>query len=209
MIHYPKIFFFLSFLLLLGSCSLPKECVPTQKEHTSVIKPVIHLTDNTPVLYQANFEVLKYHFSGLIAFRKIGENDEIRIAFLSEVGLKLMEFSYLKNQIENTYCSPAITKKSIPKFIGSFLELLIHTPECKSTCFYADGEKSNYFCKAKSEKVFVEVDDGERTKMELQKFGNKGVISSYTGLTELPGDITVQMKYRTTIVLKKVANAFK
>jgi hypothetical protein len=209
MSHYPNIFLFLSFFIVLESCIGPKECRTYEEASDSFIQPVIHLTDNSPVLYQAKFEVLKYHFSGLIAYRKVVESKEIRIALLSEMGLKLMEFSYANNQISNTYCSPAITKKSIPKFIGSFLELLIHSPECRSACFYSDGKKSHYFCRAKSEKVFVETDNDGRTEMELRKPGNKGVKSSYFDSPELPDQISVQMKYRTTIILKKVANAFK
>jgi hypothetical protein len=87
--------------------------------------------------------------------------------------------------------------------------MLIHLPECKSTCYYTEGNKSNYFCRAKSEKIIVKTDDGGRIEMELQKSGKKGVKSTYQDSTELPEEITVQMKYRITIILKKVANAFK
>jgi hypothetical protein len=207
--YYLKIFFFLSFLILTGSCRTPKGCASIQEDYTSLVHPVIHLTDSTPVLYQASFEILKYQFSGLIAFRQQGESNEIRVALLSEVGLKLMEFSYTNHQIINTYCTPAITKKSIPKFIGSFLESLIHTPKCKSVCIYRDGSKSSYFCRAKSEKIFIKTNEDGRTEMELRKTGKKGVKSSYLNSPELPDQISVQMKYRTTIILKKVANAFK
>lgn len=209
MIRYPKIFFFHSLLFVLISCGGPQDCITIQVNTSTDIQPVIHLTDNSPVLYRANFEVLKYHFSGLIAFRKVSEYNEIRIALLSEVGLKLMEFSYSQFQIKNTYCSPAIQKKSIPKFIGGLLEMLIHTPECMSTCLYTRGNKSNYFCRAKSGNIFIETNSDGRLTMELHTSKKKGVKSLYTGSTELPDEITVKMKYRTTIILKKVTNAFK
>ena len=209
MIHYPKIFSFLSILFVLLSCSKPKECSTMPYDTSSVIQPVIHLVDNTPVLYHASFEVLKYHFSGLIAFRKIGENGEIRIALLSEVGLKLMEFKYINHQISNTYCASAITKKSIPRFIGSFLEMLIFKPECKRTCLYREGDKSNYFCRTGSKKVYINTNNKGRLTMECYTSKKKGVISLYTESSELPDEITVAMKYKTSIVLKKVSNAFK
>lgn len=193
----------------MASCSAPKDCNIIQDDNSTVIQPVIHLIDYSPVLYQANFEVLKYHFSGLIAFRKVNDSDEIRIVLLSEVGLKLMEFSYTNRQIRNTYCSPAITKKTIPKFVGSFLETLVHTPECKSTCFFKEGNKSNYFCRAKSENVFVETYNEKRSIMKLRLSRKKGVSSSYIRSSELPEEIAVKMKYRTNINLKRVSDAFK
>ena len=145
MIRFQKIFLFLSCVFFLASCSGPKKCISIQDDNSFTVQPVIHLIDNTPVLYRVNFEVLKYEFSGLIAFRRLNDDDEIRIAMLSDVGLKLMEFSYANHQIQNTYCSPAITKQSIPRFIGSLLKVLVKQPDCKSTCFYREGNKSNYF----------------------------------------------------------------
>ncbi len=206
---YLKIFSVLSFLVLAGSCSGPNKCVGFHEDFAAVVQPVIQLPGNSPVLYQASFEVLKYKFSGLIAFRKISKEEEIRVAMLSEVGLKLMEFSYSNQQITTTYCSPVITKKSVPKFIGSFLDMLIHEPQCKSICFYAEGGKSNYFCKAKSEKLFIETGEKGLTSMQLYKSRKKSVKSSYIKSTNVPDEITVQMKYRTTIHLIKIDNAFK
>lgn len=207
--HFRKIFFALSFFILLGSCRAPKECSRYAGDFNALIQPVIYLTNDSPVLYQASFEVLRYNFSGLIAFRKSVQRDEIRVALISEVGLKFMEFSYYDRQIRNTFCSPAISKKSVPKFIGSFLELLIHQPDCKSVCLYAEGEKSNYFCNAGSKKVFIETVAGDRTAMVLHGAGRKGAKASYIASPEIPDDIAVQMKYRTTITLRKVSNAFK
>lgn len=209
MIRFLKIFLLLSSVFFLPSCSGPKECIPIKDESSFSVKPVVHLIDNTPVLYRANFEVLKYEFSGLIAFRKLNDDDEIRIAMLSEVGLKLMEFSYANHQIQNTYCSPAITKKSIPRFVGSFLQLLVKQPDCKSTCFFTEGNKSNYFCRTRSERVLIETSASSRTIMEFKNSGRKGVKSTYISSVEIPDEITVKMKYRTTIILKKVKNAFK
>lgn len=204
-----KTFFFLSLVLSFIACRGPKECVGFQEYDTAVIHPVIHLNNESPVLYQAGFEVLKYKFSGLIAFRNINSDKEIRVVLLSEVGLKLMEFNYADQEITNTYCSPVITKKSIPKFIGSFLEMLIQEPQCKSICFFEEGKKSNYFCKARSEMLLIETGDRGRTSMQMRKSRKKSVHSMYIDSNSLPDEITVQMKYRTTILLKKVANAFK
>jgi hypothetical protein len=207
--HFLITSFILSVLLILGSCIVPKECLKIQDENLPVIHPVIHLDDNSPVLYQADFEVFNYHFSGLIAFRKIDDSDEIRIAFLSEMGLKLLEFSFSGKQLKNTYCSPVVQKKSILKFMGRFTEILIHEPECKSTCFYTEGDKSNYFCRARHEKVFIETSKNVRTEMHLKQTGKKGTSAVYAASGELPDEITVKMKYSTTINLKRVINAFK
>ena len=207
--RFLKISLFTSVVLSLGACTGPRECVGFQEEIPAAIQPVIHLTDDSPVLYQAGFEVLKYKFSGLIAFRRISRDEEIRIALLSEVGLKLMEFSYADQEMKNTYCSPVITKKSIPKFIGSFLEMLIQDPQCKSVCICAEDEECNYFCKTGSEKVLIKTGDSGRTNMQLHKSRNKNVWSIYITSAIIPDEIGVRMKFRTTILLKKITNAFK
>lgn len=203
------IFLLINLLTVLGSCAGPRECSRAGEENSIEIHPIIFLRQDSPVLYKANFEIYKYSFSGLIAFRKVSGGDEVRIAFLSEVGLKLMEFSYQNNTIRNTFCSPAIKRKSVPRFMSSMLELILHNPDCKSVCFYTEADKSNYFCKASGEKVIVVSDSHYRKQMDIKTGWKKQVNSVYNESDELPDQITIRMKYKSTIVFKHVVNAFR
>ena len=207
--QFLKILSIFELFLVMVSCTVPKECTSIHEEYIPEVQPVLHLTNNSPVLYQADFEVFKYHFSGLIAFRNDMDNHEIRIVFLTEVGLKLMEFSFTGNKMVNTFCSPVITKKSIPKFTGDFLSQLIEKPECRSICFYREGEKNKYFSRKGSKKIFLTAENGNRNEMEIRVRGEKGVKSYYPESDEIPDIIVVKMRYSTTIMLKRVSNAFK
>ena len=127
---FRKISLFLSIVICLTGCKTPYKCTVNSDNEDFKFAPVIHLVSNEAVLYSSEIEVLKYQFSGLIAFRLMPDTDELRIVFLSETGLKLMEFNYKNDRIINTYCAPFADRKQVKKFIGKFLYLLISNPLC-------------------------------------------------------------------------------
>ncbi|MBN1599204.1 MAG: hypothetical protein JW894_12995 [Bacteroidales bacterium] len=202
-----KIFSVLSFLLT-AACNTPKSCIPVVEVPGKICQPVIALNSDIPVLYQAGFDIYKYSFSGLIAFRNMPDEEETRIVFLSEVGIKIMEFSCKRNEIINTYCIEPLQKKAALKFTRQLLSLLINTPECKSVCQPAASDKNDYFCKLKRGYQIVEIKNGYRSYVLLHEGRNKIASGEYEQ-NSTPIAITVNMKLKTRIQLKKVENAFK
>ncbi len=205
---FRNIFLFLSILICLSGCNTQYKCA-IQTNEDYVYTPIIHLVDNSPVLYSSEFDIMKYKFSGLIAFRQMPETDEIRIVFLSETGLKLMEYKYFNDEISNAYCIPVADKKPVKKFIGKFLLLLIEKPNCIDICLETTDEKSIYFCKNHGIKLKAEIRNNQKIKACITKKNNR-VCGTYTDAEELPENIVVSMSHKKIrINLTRVDNAFK
>jgi hypothetical protein len=170
-------------------------------------KPVIYLVTDAPVLYSSEFEIMNYRFSGLIAFRKMNDG-EIRSVFLSETGLRIMEFGFKNGEIQNTYCVSFLNKKRIIKFVQKFIILLLEKPECEKFCIEDAGNKSISFCKHMKKRIYVEELKHKRINACFSR-GNSKACGTYADSAELPDKIRIRMGYRTRISLKKVTNAFK
>jgi hypothetical protein len=172
-------------------------------------QPLIELKINTPVLYSADFEVLKYHFSGLIAFRSMIDSNEIRIVFLSEVGIKVIEFKYTNGILMNTYCIESLKRKAFLKFVGNFVEMLLNKPDYRRVCSTNSNNKSTYFCRSMKSYSVFEYSGNNIERAIIKEGKKKKAEGTYRNSLDLPEEIVVQMKYNTLIQMKKVNNAFK
>jgi hypothetical protein len=196
-------------LICLSGCNTQYKCADQSYANDFVYTPIIHLVDNSPVLYSSEFDIMKYRFSGLIAFRQMPDTNEIRIVFLSETGLKLMEYQYFLGEIKNTYCIAVADKRQIKKFIGKFLLLLINKPDCIDICIETTDEKSIYFCRNKRTKLKAEIKKNEKIN-ECIALKNSRVCGTYTDSEELPKKIVVSISHKKIrINLTRVDNAFK
>lgn len=205
---FRKIFLFLSICFCLAACKTPSKCLVSSEVENFNFKPVIDLASNKPVLYSSEFKVLKYRFSGLIAFRHMIKEDEIRIIFLSETGLKLMEFNYKNGEINNSYCISLADRKQVKKFVKKFLLLLIEKTDCKNICIEKTNEKSVYFCKTQGIKLNTGTIENQRIHSCIST-RKSTVYGTYSLSAELPDEIEVTMSHKTRIKLKRVDNAFK
>jgi hypothetical protein len=205
----PKIFFFLSVFIFLTGCKTPYKFGVSTEPDEFIYSPIIHLVNNNPVLYSSEFDIMKYHFSGLIAFRQMPEENEIRIAFLTETGLKLLEYNYKHGEVDNTFCIPIADKKRIKKLIGNFLLLLLETPDCTNLCIENIDGKSTYYCRNNSTKHKAEIIENLKTNACFSKRSNSAC-GTYTESEELPDKIEVKMSHgKIRIFLKRIDNAFK
>lgn len=198
-----------SLLIFASACHVPKNCLRIDKGTSQIIRPIIALDSNAPVLYSADFEVMNYYFSGLIAFRKMPVNNETRIVFLTETGIRMMEFRYYNNEIENTFSIDAVKKKSTVKFIGRFIRMLLTEPECKNLCEFNQNDKNNYFCKTKNGYYTCRLNNGGKEHALLFYGKNKQVTANYTILQTVPDEINIIMPMHTNIQMKIALNAFK
>jgi len=196
-------------LICLYGCNTQYKCADRSYTDDFIYSPIIHLVDNTPVLYSSEFDIMKYRFSGLIAFRQMPDTNEIRIVFLSETGLRLMEYRYFHGEINNTYCIAVADKKQVKKFIGKFLLLLIDNPNCADICPETTDEKSIYFCRNKRTKLKAEIKNDQKINACIALKNNR-VCGTYTDSEELPEAILVTMSHKKIrINLTRVDNAFK
>ena len=197
-----------SIILLFISCGTPRNCTRIADLPDSLHFPVLPVPVEKPVLYQAEFNVLKYKFSGLIAFRRMN-NDEIRIVFLSEAGPKIMEFVFKDGKSHNTYCMEALQRKSLLKFIGHFIDLLLENPPEKHVCQSTDNKEIIYFYRSGRQRCQVTTLNGEITYAGFRKNRRTRAEGTYEDLSDLPSTIEIHMKYHTDIQLKLIRHAFK
>jgi hypothetical protein len=204
-----KICLLLNILVLLTGCSTPQNCIRSEFPSAIAFDPIIKLSNDAPVLFNADIKVLKYHFSGLIAFRRMADSSTIRIVFLTAVGLKMMEFSYSNGKVSNSYCLEALKKKSAIKLVDKFLEMLLEQRVVKKTCYNSTLNKSGYFCKLNKGCAELEFTENMKSRILLKECNKKTADAIYSLSSNLPDEINVKMKYKTVIQLKKVDNAFK
>jgi hypothetical protein len=204
-----KIKYLILSALLFTACNAPKDCIRTSIPPEHPLLPLIALDSSAPVMYSAEFEVLKYNFSGLIAFRQMPQDQQTRIVFLSEVGIRIMEFSFQNGKIINTYCFDAIKKKSVVKFLGGFLQMLLSSPNYHSVCLTQTDHKSDYFCKLEKGYATYGFIDNNRSHVLLHMGRKHYAEGKYVLSPMLPDEILTTMKFNTKIQLKKVNNAFR
>jgi hypothetical protein len=207
--YLSKLKYLILSILAFSACNAPRDCISVNNPSEIELAPVISLDSTAPALYSGEFEVMKYRFSGLIAFRKMPENQETRIVFLTEVGIRVMEFTFAKGEIKNTYCLEAAQRKSIIRFIGSFLQMLLSPPEYQSLCLVKTDDKTDYFCKLKKGYATYKFAGKDISYIFLHKNRKNTVEGKYATSSALPDEISVKLKFNTQIQLKRVNNAFK
>jgi hypothetical protein len=204
-----KVCLLLSVFFLSAACYAPKGCISCDRPVNLNFDPVLKLAVDTPELYNTDIAVMKHRLSGLIAFRRMSDSDTTRIVFLTETGMRMMEFSHSNGHATNTYSMDALKKNTTIKFMDSFIEMLLYEPQIRKTCCTISLNKSNYFCKLKKGSAEFEYIDNMKTRTYLQK-NRKNTAEARYGLSpHLPDEINIRMKYHTKIQLKKVYHAFK
>jgi hypothetical protein len=94
----------ISFCLLLVSCgsySKKKGLQETVYDETILTNPYFS-NQNTDYVYKAQIDVYDKHFSGLLIIKKI-EKENHRVAFTTEMGNKLFDFSFINNTFKVNY----------------------------------------------------------------------------------------------------------
>ncbi len=199
---------FLSLLLISTSCGVRKDCVSIASADPGISRPLLDLNSDRPVLYKAGFTVLKYRFSGLIAFRRMETNNEVRIAFVSEAGPRIMEFRFDGTRIENTYCMAGVSKRSVIRFLSSFLDLLVRQEELQISCTQTGQPACSIYRNREDEIEVCTVNDTSQTR-HLFRGRKNDAVAFYSRPSNIPDSIQVNMKYNTKITLKRISNAFK
>lgn len=93
-------------------------------------------------VYKANIEVYGKSFGGLLIIKKI-ENNNHRVAFTTEMGSKLFDFSFTKEAFTINYILDALNKKILINTLKKDFKVLItEYPETTNT--YTNGTETIY-----------------------------------------------------------------
>ncbi|MBN2275256.1 MAG: hypothetical protein JXR41_12275 [Bacteroidales bacterium] len=120
-------------LLLLGGCAASllnnTQRLPEAALTTVEITPWFQGEDN-PVLYKANVDFYRNHFSGLMVIKPVSDESH-RVLFITELGIKIFDLELFRNGDYNLhYCLDALNKKSVVRTLKNDLALMIyHRPD--------------------------------------------------------------------------------
>ncbi len=112
-------FFLISlvFCLMLSCGSYPKKqhLIPTYTLENSIVNP--YFSDiSKDYVYKARIEVYDNDFGGLLIIKKLAQNHH-RIAFTTEMGNKLFDFSLMDNEFKVNYCVSELNRKLLIKVL--------------------------------------------------------------------------------------------
>lgn len=127
-------FLLISCLLLVGCGSYPKKqalhIIPNSSE--TLYNPYFS-DESQDYIYKAAITVYKKNFGGLLIIKKVGEQNH-RIAFTTEMGNKLFDFSFNNNTFKVNFIIDELDKKILVNILKNDFKALIYNPvEIKNT----------------------------------------------------------------------------
>ncbi|MGB1307262.1 MAG: hypothetical protein ACPG6B_00025 [Oceanihabitans sp.] len=120
-----KQFLSISLLLLLCSCaSYPVKNKFRKTNNVEVLHNPYFSNLKKDYVYKANIEVYGNTFGGLLIIKKTGAQKH-RIAFTTEMGNKLFDFSFHKNNFKVNYIIEKLNKKMLINILEKDFKILI------------------------------------------------------------------------------------
>jgi hypothetical protein len=126
-------------LFCLNSCSFGL-LEGYQKTQQVPVTPVSWFkTDSDHLLMNTTIDVMKNHFSGLMVIKSL-PNDEYRVVFITEVGLKIFDMEFNAGKpVQVHYIMEAMNKRILVKTLSADMKLLLIQPEGDKKPVVYDG----------------------------------------------------------------------
>ena len=125
----------ISLFVILG-CANTRHLTRQKTNTAFVVSPPLHRQFST-ALYKAKITLGKKKFSGLFYFKNLPDSS-IRILFLSEFGLNLLDLEYKNHFFTVKNCKDFLNKKMVIKTFEKNIRMLIDTPQKVKHRFYND-----------------------------------------------------------------------
>jgi len=117
------------FLLLSSSCSLilVNDFQPAQVPAAGKTDTCSWFREDTGrFLYQSSIDIFRNNFSGILFIKPLGDESH-RILFITEVGIKIFDLEFFKNDdLKVHYCIEELNRKSLIKILGNDLFLVLN-----------------------------------------------------------------------------------
>ncbi|MDO6758601.1 hypothetical protein Q4566_00195 [Tamlana sp. 2_MG-2023] len=117
--------------LIISICFLFVACVSYPKKHNfeeietqSILQNPYFSDANKDYVYKATITVYDKVFGGIFIVKKI-ETDHHRVVFTTEMGNKILDFSFNKNDFQINYILEALNKKLLINLLKKDFEVLI------------------------------------------------------------------------------------
>lgn len=182
----------LVFVVLVGCATYPNKYQLTLKEDTTQVYKNSYFSDpEIDYVYKAQIDVYDKHFGGIFIVKKIAAKEH-RVVFTTEMGSKILDFSFKDDDFSVNYILEELNKKILINLLRKDFKTLI-TEEFNNEALYSKDEvnivattllkkKHYYYYESKSlkkiikakrakEKVafyFSEISDNIAKKIEIQ-----------------------------------------
>ncbi|WP_128331021.1 hypothetical protein [Apibacter sp. HY039] len=112
-------------LLVMGSCSSYNQSFTKVNTIVETYTPN-YLTDkNIEKVFRININIYDHDLSGILAIKKINE-EHYRVAVLTEIGAKLIDFELIKEQLKLNYAIEQLNRKIILNVLKRDFLLLLN-----------------------------------------------------------------------------------
>lgn len=134
-------------LTSLISCSPVSKFTKSHTEKSDFIKPVVHITsENQQVIYKAQIDIYKKHFSGLFVFKMVEADSAIRVVFMSEMGMSFFDFEYKNNAFTTKQVMPGFDRDIIVNTFQEDLKQILFDPlHGDNLQLYENDKQNNIF----------------------------------------------------------------
>ena len=123
---YRTLFLPLIISLQLCSCSSTKGLGTTETSEGASIQRFSPLGSiSEPVLFKASIGIYKDHYSGLFLIKRMPEESSIRVLFLSELGLSLMDLEYREDEFEVVNVQEFLNRPALLKTLQNDFRTLL------------------------------------------------------------------------------------
>lgn len=171
---FPMRFLTISlFVVIIGCASYPKKqgLTPITNSTKSITNPYFSDTSKDYV-YKANITLYDNNFGGLLIIKKVDSNVH-RVAFTTEMGNKLFDFSFINNEFKINYIIDEMNKKMLINILKSDFKALTteHYNISKTfiqqdnTVFESDLDNKLYYLYNKNE--LIKIIQSSKTKEKV------------------------------------------
>lgn len=170
----------------------------------SIIKNSYFSDDAKDYIYKANIEAFGNSFSGICIVKKLGE-DHHRIAFTTEIGNKIFDFTFQEENFTVNHILKKIDKRILINILKNDLKVLIkENPSVKRT--FQKGSKSIYKTQIGNKKYYHFITKENLTKVARVGNGKEKVKLIFSEISDnIARHIQIShQNFKLTIVLKAI-----
>ncbi|GGG35521.1 hypothetical protein GCM10010976_03980 [Bizionia arctica] len=133
-------------------------------------------------VYKATIDVYDKHFGGLLIIKKIGDNNH-RVVFTTEMGNKLFDFTFLKDDFKVNFILDEFNKKILINILKKDFKVLI-TENLNVLKSFSDTEKAIFETNIYNKRHYYFFNESQLTQVIRTKNGKENVRFLYSKINK-------------------------
>jgi len=177
-----KPFLLISVCFFILSCgSYPKKNNFKLAEHAGNIVNPYFANPNQDYVYKANIEVYNHYFGGIFIVKKI-DDQQHRVVFTTEMGNKLLDFSFNEDDFKVNYILDELDKKILINILKNDFKILISEQLSSKETYILNNETINQT--SINNKIYYYFENPEIYKIARVKHGKEKVRFLFTEIND-------------------------